>query len=373
MVAMVAVPSASAGDRVVAIGDIHGNYDGFVSILQSAGLVNEDLHWVGGETTLVQTGDIFDRGADVRKVLDLLMRLESEAAEAGGKVVVLIGNHEGMNLTGFYRDVNPEVYSFFIDDQSEKRRKAAYKDFKKFWRAKAAAMGAGPPTFTDEIKEQWMESIPSGWLEHNEALGPNGLYGEWLRKRPVAVVIGDVLFIHGGVGPDLAGMTVAQINAKVAEEIATYDRLRELMISKRLVPSTAGLGSLISAYKEQDPPDPEYAALADADGWLIRSPGGPLWFRGAARWDEETETERMVELLAGVGAEKMVGGHTVQHEGRIETRFGGRVFLIDTGMLSSVYEGGRPSALVIENGTFSAFYADGSAEILLEEALPDAA
>ena len=189
----------------------------------------------------------------------------------------------------------------------------------------------------------------------------------------MAALIGDVLFIHGGVGPDLSGMTIAEINDKVAEEIATYDRLRELMISGRVVPSTAGLGTLIAAYKEQDPPDPEYAALADADSWLIRSPGGPLWFRGAARWDEETETERMVALLAGVGAQKMVGGHTVQHEGRIETRFGGRVFLIDTGMLSSVYEGGRPSALVIENGTFSAIYTDGSEDILLEKALPDAA
>jgi hypothetical protein len=373
LAALAAVPMASANDRVVAIGDIHGSYDGLVSILQRAGLVNDELRWAGGQTTFVQTGDIFDRGAEVRKVLDLLMRLETEAAEAGGEVIVLIGNHEGMNLTGFYRDVNPEVYASFVDDQSEKRRKAAYKDFKKFWRSKAAAIGAEPPAFTDEIKDRWMEAIPPGWLEHNEALGPKGLYGEWLRKRPVAVLIGEVLFIHGGVGPDLAGLAVAQINAKVAEEIATYDRLRELMISRRLVPSTAGLSSLIAAYNEQDPPDPEYAALANADAWLVRSPGGPLWFRGAARWDEETQTEHMVALLAGVGAQKMVGGHTVQHEGRIETRFGGRVFLIDTGMLSSVYEGGRPSALVIEDGTFSALYTDGSEEILLVEALPDAA
>jgi hypothetical protein len=363
----------SAGDRIVAVGDIHGNYDGFVSILQRAGLVDEDIRWVGGETTLVQTGDIFDRGVEVRKILDLLMRLEGEAAEAGGQVLALIGNHEGMNLTGFYRDVNPEVYASFVDDGSEKLRKAAYKDFKKYWRAKAAAMGAAPPIFSDEIKGQWMEAFPPGWLEHNQALGSTGVYGKWLRKRPVAVVIDDVLFIHGGVGPDLAGLTVAEINAQVAEEIATFDRLRELMISRRLVPSTAGLSSMINAYKEQDPPDPEYAALAGADAWLIRSPGGPLWFRGAARWDEESETERMVGLLAGVGAKKMVGGHTVQHEGRIETRFDGRVFLIDTGMLSSVYEGGQPSALIIENGRFKAVYTDGSEEILLDEALPDAA
>jgi hypothetical protein len=81
----------------------------------------------------------------------------------------------------------------------------------------------------------------------------------------------------------------------------------------------------------------------------------------------------MIDLLAGVGAERMVGGHTVQKEGRIEVRFGGRVFLIDTGMLSSVYKGGRPSALIIEGDTFSAIYADGSSEVLFEAALPEAA
>ena len=104
LVVLAVAPSVTAGERIVAIGDIHGNYDGFVSILQRAGLVDRDTHWIGGETTLVQTGDIFDRGLGVFKVLDLLMRLEGEAAAAGGQVIVLLGNHEGMNLTGFYRD-----------------------------------------------------------------------------------------------------------------------------------------------------------------------------------------------------------------------------------------------------------------------------
>ena len=54
--ATLAMASAvTAGERVVAIGDIHGNYDGFVSILQRAGLVDDDVHWIGGTTTFVQT------------------------------------------------------------------------------------------------------------------------------------------------------------------------------------------------------------------------------------------------------------------------------------------------------------------------------
>jgi len=363
-----------AGERVVAIGDIHGNYDGFVSILQRAELVDGDAHWIGGETTFVQTGDIFDRGVEVFKVLDLLMRLEEEAAAAGGKVIVLLGNHEGMNLVGFFRDVNPEIYATFVDKKSAKRRKAAYKDFKKYWRAKAEELlGAPVAVVPDEVKEQWMAAVPPGWLEYKEALGPEAHYGSWLLQHPVAVVIDGVLFIHGGVGPDLVGLSVDEINAKVASELATYDRLREVMIADKLVPSTAELASLTSVYLETDPPDPKYAELADAENWLVFSAGGPLWFRGGARWDEETETEQMIELLAGVGAERVVGGHTVQDEGRIEVRFGGRVFLIDTGMLSSFYEGGRPSALVIEGGSFTAIYTDGSAEVLVDTALAEAA
>ena len=84
LVALVEASAAVAGERVVAIGDIHGSYDGLVSILQRADLVGDDLHWIGGTATFVQTGDIFDRGVEVRKVLDLLMRLEDEAAALFG-------------------------------------------------------------------------------------------------------------------------------------------------------------------------------------------------------------------------------------------------------------------------------------------------
>ena len=375
LLAVLAVTSSvAAGERIVAIGDIHGNYDGFVSILQRAGLVDDEAHWIGGETTFVQTGDIFDRGVEVFEVLDLLMRLEQEAAAAGGKVIVLLGNHEGMNLVGFFRDVNPEVYTRFVDNKSEKRRKAAYKNFKKYWRAKAEEiLGAPVAEVPEEIKEQWMAAIPPGWLEYKEALGPEAHYGSWLHQRPVAVVIDGVLFVHGGIGPDLVGLSVDEINAKVVSELATYERLRKLMIEDGLVPSTAELASLVSVYVEMDPPDPKYAELAGAEQWLVFSEGGPLWFRGGARWEEETETERMIELLAGVGAERAVSGHTVQDEGRIEVRFGGRIFLIDTGMLSSVYTGGRPSALVIEDGVFTAIYTDGSSEVLVDTVLAAAA
>ena len=139
------------------------------------------------------------------------MRLEKEAAAAGGKVIVLLGNHEGMNLVGFFRDVNPEIYAKFVDKKSEKRRKAAYKNFKKYWRAKAEELlGAPVAEVPEEIKEQWYAAIPPGWLEYKEALGPEAHYGSWLHQLPVAVLIDGVLFVHGGLGPDLAGLKCAE-------------------------------------------------------------------------------------------------------------------------------------------------------------------
>jgi hypothetical protein len=369
---LLTVSAATAGERIVAVGDVHGSYTGLVAILQRVGLIDSETHWIGGDATFVQTGDLFDRGLEVRKVLDLLMRLDREAADAGGRVIVLLGNHEGMNLIGFYRDVNPEIYSTFAGDDSEKLRKAAFKDYKTYLSARAKAMGVAAPPVTSEVKDRWMAAFPPGWLEYNQALGPDGVYGAWLRKLPVAVVIDGVLFIHGGIGPDLEGLSVDQINAEVAAELATYDRVRKYMVEQHLVPSTAGLQSLVSVYSEQDPADPELDGLADVDQWFVHSPGGPLWFRGAARWDESADAERMAALLAGVGAERVVSGHTVQREGQIETRFGGSVFLIDTGMLETHYDG-RPSALVIEDGSFTAIYTDGTSEVLVDEALPKAA
>ena len=75
--------AAEGTGRVVAVGDIHGDFDAFVSILREAGLVDPAHRWIGGAATLVQTGDFTDRGPDVRAVMDLLMTLEAQAESAG--------------------------------------------------------------------------------------------------------------------------------------------------------------------------------------------------------------------------------------------------------------------------------------------------
>ena len=76
----------SGAEKIVAIGDVHGDYDAFARLLQAAGLIDENHDWAGGAAHLVQTGDVLDRGPDSRKVMDLLMKLEDQSRRHGGYV-----------------------------------------------------------------------------------------------------------------------------------------------------------------------------------------------------------------------------------------------------------------------------------------------
>ncbi len=98
--------SWSGIERVVSVSDVHGAFGGMTATLNRAGVLDDELGWSGGNTHLVITGDILDRGPDSRKVMDLLMRIEDEALAAGGQVHLLLGNHEVMNLVGDLRYVS---------------------------------------------------------------------------------------------------------------------------------------------------------------------------------------------------------------------------------------------------------------------------
>lgn len=83
------------------IGDLHGYADRYEQLLLSAGLVDESLNWAGKDATLWLMGDFFDRGESGIRCLDLTMRLQQEAALAGGNVQSLLGNHELMILCAY--------------------------------------------------------------------------------------------------------------------------------------------------------------------------------------------------------------------------------------------------------------------------------
>ena len=95
-VALAAVPAPAAAQRIVAVGDLHGDYNVWLDIARNAGLIDAKNHWSGGKTILVQQGDVFDRGPDSLKIARHLKSLQKEAPKAGGKVIALLGNHEGL-------------------------------------------------------------------------------------------------------------------------------------------------------------------------------------------------------------------------------------------------------------------------------------
>jgi len=373
------VPSSS---RIVAVGDVHGSIDGLTSILQESGIIDEEHRWSGGDATLVQEGDLLDRGVHLQEVLDLLMRLEEEAPRAGGRVVVLLGNHETMNLLGITRDVNRDAFARFAGPDSDQRQHQALSTYLAFERQRLADLGEAPAV-SAEAAEQWLALHPPGFVEYAEAMGPEGRYGSWLRQRPAAVILGDTLFIHGGYGPALAGKTIAEINARVAAELATFDETRQWMVSEGLaLPWSSSIEMVHQAQREiewigRQPPDtvpPERRARAERlllnwNSWYLVLPDGPFWYRGLASSKDAPSQDEVAALLDSLGVRRQVVGHSPRRNGRIESRYGGRVLLIDTGMLKPVY-GGRPSALEIVGDHLAAIYPGERVDLAPQPATP---
>ena len=80
--------------RLIVVGDVHGQYKPLATLLQHAGLIDNKLNWTGSQDRLIQMGDILDRGPDAEEANDLLDKIQTQATQAGGEVIRLIGNHE---------------------------------------------------------------------------------------------------------------------------------------------------------------------------------------------------------------------------------------------------------------------------------------
>jgi len=102
--------------RRIIVGDIHGELEGFTEIIRNAGLIDGKDNWSGGDDILIQTGDVIDRGPYSREAVDLLKRLQKEAAVTRGKVVRLCGNHELMLIQKDFRYANFNDPMSFVDE-----------------------------------------------------------------------------------------------------------------------------------------------------------------------------------------------------------------------------------------------------------------
>src|SRR5438270_1061352 len=198
--------SAAPPQRIVAVGDLHGDYSAWQDIARGAGLIDAKGHWMGGKTILVQLGDITDRGPDSLNIVRSLQQLQKEAPRKGGKAIAVLGNHEAMNLLGDNRYTTPGEYAAFADDQSAARRERVYDANRA--RLEAAARAADPKATPQQVRSAWTVEHPLGWVEHRLAWSPSGELGKWATSNSAIIKIGSTLFVHGGVSAEYAKLGI---------------------------------------------------------------------------------------------------------------------------------------------------------------------
>jgi calcineurin-like phosphoesterase family protein len=329
-----AVCDVRTTERVVAVGDVHGAYDQFVGILRAAGLLDARDRWSGGRAILVQTGDVLDRGPDSRKALDLLRRLERDAARAGGRVYPLLGNHELMRMVWDWRDVSAGELAGFRTPDSADLRERAYAMVS----ADVARRAREEERTFDEaaFREQFLKEIPLGYIEMRQAFAPMGDYGKWLREHHAVIRINGIVFLHGGISAATAGLGCAGINEAVRRDLTVENPTAEQVLAM-----------------------------------LSSSETGPLWYRGLALEPDPAFAPEVTKILGVLGAQAIVIGHTVTAGFRIATRFDGRVIQIDTGMLGGAFfPGGMASALEIRGDALTAIYQKGRERLSVPAPVP---
>ncbi len=264
--------------RLVAIGDLHGDLDATRRALRLAGAIDENDRWIGGDLVVVQTGDQLDRGDDERAILDLLERLRVQAKESGGAMHVLNGNHETMNVAGDFRYVTPGGYRDFADITDSG--------------ASALLVSRQPPNAQGRAR----------------AFFPGGPYAKKLAERNTIVIVGDTVFVHGGVLPQHVSQGIGELNQE------------------------------ISAWMNGD---------TETIPGSLRSESAPVWSRHYSTANtNDAECKVLETVLRSLKAKRMVVGHTPQKSG-VTSACNDQVWRVDVG-LAAHYGGNASRTQVLE-------------------------
>ncbi|MBL8521697.1 MAG: metallophosphoesterase [Betaproteobacteria bacterium] len=244
-------PVTFTAKRLVVFSDVHGQFDLLVRLLQANKVIDAHLNWSFGDGHMVVIGDHFDRGPRVTEVLWLLHQLEPQARAAGGMLHALVGNHETMVLYDDLRYVHPK------------------------YAAIARLHGAPQPA----------------------QFGADSVLGRWLRVKPVVIQVNDMLFVHGGFGPDFMAL-----NLSLTE---TNEHFRRSIGQPR--------------------------ATVRADALLAKLYGaqGPVWHRGYFTEPRMSGAD-IDAVLARHGVKRIVVGHTPMRG--VFSHHGGRVLSVDSDM-----------------------------------------
>lgn len=353
--AIAAPPPEAVPDRTVVFADVHGGYGELVALLTALNVIDQQGRWIAGATRLISLGDLLDRGADSRRVLDLLMGLETQAPASGGEFHLVLGNHELMNLTGDLRYLAPGELAAFAADEDPATREQALAHFQAVQTAAAAAEAAtaagqapAPPPTPEALEAAFARQYPPGFFAHRAAFRPDGTYGRWLLDRPEVLVLDGTAYVHGGLSGHFASQPIAAYNERAHAARRALLDLGQSLVTEGVLPPWEDLLFAPATAPELQLPV-RLQALRDFIGFGAT---GPAWYRGTATCHPLIEGPRFARVLAATDLDRVIMGHTPTNPRIIQSRFDGRAILADTGMLGSYYRG-RPAAVVIEGGSLT--------------------
>jgi hypothetical protein len=277
----------SLPEKMIVLSDIEGNFQAFKTMLMGAKVINRDFDWIFGKGHLILLGDYFDRGTNVTECLWLVYKLEQEAKQVGGKVHFILGNHEVLNLQGNMEYVRHKYL------------------------ANATLMGEAYPLWFNEDTE----------------------LGRWLRTKNALEKIGDFLFCHGGISPELV---------RTKMNMATINRIarNHLGEAQEAIPA----GNARAIFDQQT---------------------GIFWCRTVAK--SKISIEDIDMILNYFTAQRMVIGHTLVPD--LTFNYGGRVICIDLYHEENLRRGFMKT-LLIEDGICYGIDSRGEKSSILSVAFP---
>ncbi len=256
-----------APERLIAIGDLHGDFDATRRAFRLAGAIDAQDNWSGGKLTVVQVGDQLDRGDGERAILALLDRLIPQAEAAGGKLYVLNGNHEIMNAQGDLRYVTERGFQEFI----------------------------GMPGLKLDLPQ--LAQLPELVRPRAAAFFPGGPFALMLAKRPIALQLGETVFVHGGLLPNHVDYGLNKLNQESQDWLAGKSATFPLLLAEET---------------------------------------GPIWTRAYSDPTVAPDCAALNQTLTKLNAKRMIVGHSVHP--KVNSACENKVWRVDVGM-SRAYGG----------------------------------
>ena len=307
------------GRRLVAIGDVHGDFPAAMKALEIAGVMNSKGEWIGKNTVVVQVGDVMDRGDSELAIFTKFLRLKKKALKEGGDVIVMNGNHEIMNVMGDFRYATNGAYlecGTYLKKLKEKEEgsgssSASSNDSDKENVDSNSDDGSNetdkPPL--KKLSEQFQNEDPviQGVRARRELFQPGGTFAMKLSKHPTVLQVGDTIFAHAGVNQSHVKYGFDRINREV---------------------------SLWMQGKIKNPPD--YIVESEGVVWT-REYGGK---DAGVKYEAEAcrRLNNAMALTSDPEAKRLIIGHTPQTTG-VNSGCKGAVWRVDVGASRGIYGG----------------------------------